>query len=81
MSVTFSGRASSGRSSRRHSSPPQASARQPSARQQTSPGEGARQQTRRVREEVRDGLAVAAFSAAASTVLAVTLTLLSHLVA
>jgi hypothetical protein len=36
--------------------------------------------TRRVREEVRDGIAVIAFSAAASSALAVTLMLLARLV-
>jgi hypothetical protein len=36
--------------------------------------------TRRVREEVRDGVAVIAFSAAASSALALALMLLAHLV-
>lgn len=46
----------------------------------TFSGQMSGQPTRRVREEVRDGLTVIAFSAAASSVLAAALLLLVHLV-
>lgn len=46
----------------------------------TFSGQLSGQPTRRVRQEVKDGLAVMAFSAAASSALAVALMLLVHLV-
>jgi len=43
-------------------------------------GELSDRPTRRVREEVKDGLAVIAFSAAASLAVAIVLTIFAHLV-